>query len=97
MAKSKIKYQLTARLFKSDEHDMTEDTFYDYDVADLNDFQYGHLTSTVNEVEIATGKTIQQLTDDYGSYFIQSGDHLSLSPAGLPRRKTPIEVLTPDP
>jgi outer membrane receptor for ferrienterochelin and colicins len=83
MAKSKIKYQVTARLFKSDEHDMTQDTFYDYDVADLNEFQYGHLTSSVNEVETATGKTIEQLTNDYGSYFIQTGDELSLSTAGL--------------
>lgn len=83
MAKSKIKYQVTARFFRSDEHDMTEDTFYDYDVADLSGFQYGHLTSTVDEVETATGKTIDQLTNDYGSYFIQSGDQLSLSPAGL--------------
>ena len=49
MAKSKVKYQVTARLYKSDEHDMTEDTFYDYDVADLSEFQYGHLTSTVDE------------------------------------------------
>ena len=95
MAKSKIKYQVTGRFYRSDEHDEFLDTFYDYDAADLDGFQYDHIVSTVAEAEASTGKTIDQLGIDYGNYFIQSGDDLSLSAAGVTRaREADIEAYT---
>mgnify|MGYP003323254862 CR=1 FL=1 len=95
MAKSKIKYQVTGRFYRSDEHDEFIDTFYDYDAAGLDGFQYDHIVSTVAEAEASTGKSIDQLRTDYGSYFVQSGDNLSLSSNGITRaREADVEAYT---
>ena len=87
MAKSKIKYQVTARFFQSDEHNEFPDTFYNYDSNDLTGFRYNHINSTVEQVESATGKTIDQLTTSYGQYFTRTDDVLTLSDAGVIRAK----------
>ena len=47
-----IYFQLTGRYFQSDEHDMSDESFFNYDISDLNNFEYSHLNKggiNVNE------------------------------------------------
>jgi outer membrane receptor for ferrienterochelin and colicins len=42
----KIYFQLTGRYYKSDEHDMSDMPFFDYDPADLDIFEYDYLNQS---------------------------------------------------
>lgn len=41
---SKFSLQLTGHLYQSDEHDMSEQEFYDYDSTDVDHFNYRHMS-----------------------------------------------------
>jgi len=41
---SKFALQLTGHLYQSDEHDMSEQEFYDYDSSDIDRFAYAHMS-----------------------------------------------------
>jgi outer membrane receptor for ferrienterochelin and colicins len=42
--KSPFSMQLTGRIYKSEEHDMSGEPFFDYDPSDVDRFSYGHLS-----------------------------------------------------
>ena len=41
---SKFSMQITGRVYKSEEHDMSEEKFFDYDPGDVDRFTYAHLS-----------------------------------------------------
>ncbi len=59
-SKGNFKYQLTARYFSSDEADLSQQDFFDYDPADLSQFQYSHLNQTFDSSE----ETLQYLSEN---------------------------------
>lgn len=43
--KNDFSFQLTGRYYTSDEHDMSTESFFNYDVSDLDRFEYDHLST----------------------------------------------------
>ena len=46
-----IYFQLTGRYFQSQEHDMSDESFFNYDISDLNNFEYDHLNKSFVDVD----------------------------------------------
>ena len=59
-SKGSFKYQFSARYFSSDEADLSQQDFFDYDPADLSQFQYSHLNQTFDN----SAETLQYLLEN---------------------------------
>jgi len=57
-------YQITARLFESDENDLTNVPFLDFNTADLNKLEYDHLTTYIN----SSSTSIASFINNYSGY-----------------------------
>ncbi len=47
--KNDFSFQLTGRYYTSDEHDMSTESFFNYDASDLDRFEYDHLATSLDD------------------------------------------------
>ena len=88
----RLNIQFTARFNQSDGHDMSDEQFFNYDVNDLDVFQYDHIQKKGTVAEIKKYMLVNQLTEDNSLLEMntsEGGDSLfiSLSQEGKERAK----------
>ena len=88
----RVNIQFTARVNQSDGHDMSDEQFFNYDVNDLDVFQYDHIQKKGTTAEIRKYMLANQLDEDNSLLEINTstgGDSLfvSLSQEGKDRAK----------
>lgn len=79
----KIYYQLTARYFSSDEHDMSSEAFFDYDQNDLDRFEYDHLSMSFNSESERQRFLNQNNMDLISPYYNAVPNGLEISELGI--------------
>ena len=78
---TKFNYQFTGRIFESDENDMSDTSFLDYNISSLDKFQYDHL---VNNIDFE-GKSIDEwiiannLQGYLNDFFVKTPNGLELT------------------
>ena len=78
----KIYFQLTGRYYQSDEHDMSDEPFFNYDPRDLDFFEYDHLDqSFATESGLVNYLEINNLPQESPFYTI-SGNEIQLTEYG---------------
>lgn len=79
---SKLNFQITTRYFYSDEHDMSEDPFYNYNSEDLNKFEYEHLNFYATESNSVQDYLNNNNLNTTSPYYNVSENSIELTPEG---------------
>jgi outer membrane receptor for ferrienterochelin and colicins len=89
---NKLNFQFTSRYFRSDEHDMSEEPFYNYNPDDLNKFEYDHLNFFASESLSVSNYLDQNNLSVESPYYTITDTSILLTQAGrdlaLERDKT---------
>jgi outer membrane receptor protein involved in Fe transport len=86
----KLNFQITARINQSDGHDMSDESFFNYDKKDLEVFEYDHIQIKGSSDEIDQYLTENNILRDHPFIDISQNDSsetLSLSSQGIARAK----------
>jgi len=77
-----VYFQLTGRYFRSEEHDMSAMPFFDYDPADLNNFEYEHLNQSFDsQSELQRYLTFNKIGGS-SPYYTITGNTIVLTDLG---------------
>ena len=78
-----IYFQVTGRYFTSDEHDMSSEPFFNYDPADLLNFEYEHLGRTFDSNQQALEYERVNNLNQQPTFYDVIGDRLKISEIGI--------------
>lgn len=79
---SKINFQMTARYFYSDEHDMSDEPFYNYDEEDLNKFEYDHLNFYASNDQSVEQFLLSNNLSRNSPFYTVNDSSIELTPQG---------------
>ena len=71
---SKFNFQITGRVFNSDENDFSETPFHDFNVSSIDKFQYDHLTKLGDNIDVDKWLNENKISTYENDFFIKTID-----------------------